>query len=128
MIILDLSCKRTRSVQATDVSLEFTRHKRSKLASVSGDQTVRLWNVGTGQVEQTLEGHSDPVSSVAFSADGSKLASASGDRFLLPRNCANGFSTRHRAQVRIAEGGLERGDCGMVTVFGNEQNEESARM
>lgn len=39
----------------------------SKLASASRDRTVRLWNVGTGQVEQTLEGHSDSVWSVAFS-------------------------------------------------------------
>ena len=37
----------------------------SKLASASGDQTMRLWNVGTGQVEQTLEGHSGEARSVA---------------------------------------------------------------
>jgi len=44
----------------------------SKLASASEDRTVRLWNVGTGQVEQTLEGHSGWVSSVASSFDNSK--------------------------------------------------------
>lgn len=52
----------------------------SKLASASIDQTVRIWDVGTGQVEQTLMGHSLWVRSVTFSPDGSKLASASSDR------------------------------------------------
>jgi len=40
---------------------------------------VQVWNVATGQVEQTLKGHSHWVESVAFSPDGSKLASGSGD-------------------------------------------------
>ncbi|OCL00122.1 uncharacterized protein K441DRAFT_652514 [Cenococcum geophilum 1.58] len=31
---------------------------RSTLASGSYNETVRVWNVATGQVEQTLEGHS----------------------------------------------------------------------
>jgi WD40 repeat protein len=31
-------------------------------------------------VEATLEGHSESVSSVCFSADGQKLASGSGDK------------------------------------------------
>jgi WD40 repeat protein len=44
----------------------------SKLASASHDRTVRLWNVGIGQVEQTLEGHSDLVWSVASSLNNSK--------------------------------------------------------
>ena len=46
----------------------------SRLASGSDDQTVRVWNIATGQVEQTLEGHSATVWSVAFSPDGSRLA------------------------------------------------------
>jgi WD40 repeat protein len=53
----------------------------STLASGGGDCTVRVWNVATGQVEQTLEGHSDLVRSVAFSPNGSEsysLYSANG--------------------------------------------------
>jgi hypothetical protein len=34
----------------------------SKLALESGDGTVRVWNIATGQVEQTLEGNSGPES------------------------------------------------------------------
>ena len=52
----------------------------SKLASASGDQTVRLWGVETGTTSlRTLEGHTLEVISVVFSPDGTKLASASHD-------------------------------------------------
>jgi WD40 repeat protein len=42
----------------------------SKLASGSGDRTVRVWDVATGQVERTLEGHSGSVRSVFSLASG----------------------------------------------------------
>ncbi|KAF6803547.1 hypothetical protein CPLU01_16110, partial [Colletotrichum plurivorum] len=42
--------------------------------------TVKLWDTATGQCQQTLEGHSHWVSSVAFSPDGRQLASGSDDR------------------------------------------------
>ncbi|WYZ35383.1 hypothetical protein EsH8_X_000030 [Colletotrichum jinshuiense] len=42
-------------------------------------RTVKLWDVVTGQCQQTLEGHSNWVNSVAFSPDGRQLASASDD-------------------------------------------------
>jgi WD40 repeat protein len=44
----------------------------SKLASASDDETLRLWNVGTRQVERTLEGHSSSVNSVASSLNNTK--------------------------------------------------------
>ena len=49
------------------------------LASVSWDQTVRLWNVKTERLLHTLRGHTAEVASVAFSPDGQTLASASWD-------------------------------------------------
>ncbi|KAK3305099.1 WD40-repeat-containing domain protein, partial [Chaetomium strumarium] len=51
----------------------------SRLASASGDNTVKIWDPATGQCVVTLEGHSGPVTSVAWSPDVSRLASASGD-------------------------------------------------
>ncbi|KAL2813604.1 hypothetical protein BJX63DRAFT_216969 [Aspergillus granulosus] len=50
------------------------------LASASGDQTIRLWDLTTGQCLQTLESHSDFVTSVVFRPDGKVLASASHDQ------------------------------------------------
>ena len=50
------------------------------LASGSGDQTVRLWEVSSGALKQTLQGHSSWVRSVAFSPDGRTLASGSDDQ------------------------------------------------
>jgi len=51
-----------------------------KLASGSYDNTVRLWDVETGQaIGLALEGHTDWVRTVVFSPDGKKLASGSHD-------------------------------------------------
>eukprot|EP01051_Picozoa_sp_SAG22_P009388 SAG22_NODE_779_length_7272_cov_146.237418_10_plen_154_part_00 len=50
------------------------------LASGSGDQMVKLWDVASGECLRTLEGHSGFVYSVAFDASGGTLASGSYDR------------------------------------------------
>src|SRR5207249_130020 len=59
-----------------------------RLATASGDQTVRIWDAKTGESLRTLQGtdvpaaggsahsHAAQVYSVAFSADGRRLASA----------------------------------------------------
>ena len=59
---------------------------------MTGVQTCALpiWNVATGQVERTLEGHSYGVWSVVFSPDGSKLASGSLDKIVRVWNVATG--------------------------------------
>ncbi|MEL6900155.1 MAG: caspase family protein [Cyanobacteria bacterium J06606_4] len=49
------------------------------LASVSTDQSVKLWDTASGEHKQTLTGHQDSVYSVSFSADGTMLASGSKD-------------------------------------------------
>lgn len=49
------------------------------LASGSDDNTVKLWEVNTGQVYLTMRGHSNSVISVAFSPDNQLLASGSID-------------------------------------------------
>jgi WD40 repeat protein len=61
-----------------------------QLASVSDDETVRLWDAATGAVLQTLEGHSDSVNAVAFSSDGKQLASASDDKIVRLWDAATG--------------------------------------
>ncbi|KAE8337915.1 hypothetical protein BDV24DRAFT_166771 [Aspergillus arachidicola] len=44
------------------------------------DKTVRIWNLATRHYVSTLEGHSDTVTTTAWSPDGSRLASASDDK------------------------------------------------
>ncbi|KAF5877798.1 putative beta transducin-like protein [Botrytis fragariae] len=62
------------------------------VASGSWDQTIRLWDVATGESLQTLEGHSLSVDSVAFSPDGKVLASGSGDQTIRLWDVATGES------------------------------------
>ncbi|MGH9883231.1 MAG: caspase family protein, partial [Pyrinomonadaceae bacterium] len=50
------------------------------LASGSFDKTIKLWEVATGRELRTLTGHSESVTSVAFSSDGKTLASGSFDK------------------------------------------------
>jgi len=50
------------------------------LASGSADQTIKLWNLRTGELLHTLTEHSCWVASVAISADGQTLASGSFDK------------------------------------------------
>ncbi len=52
----------------------------TRIASGSGDNTVRLWDADTGQpIGDPLTGHTDAVISVAFSPDGNRIASGSDD-------------------------------------------------
>lgn len=64
----------------------FPHETRVMAAEVSGDETllatggkdkkVRLWNVGTGKLHQTLSGHIGPIRALAFSPDGTLLVSS----------------------------------------------------
>jgi WD40 repeat protein len=47
-----------------------------RLASASGDQTVKLWDVANGHEIRTYEGHDDLVKYLAYSPDGQMIASA----------------------------------------------------
>ncbi|HOK23842.1 MAG TPA: hypothetical protein PKU67_07490, partial [Candidatus Hydrothermia bacterium] len=43
------------------------------------DKTIKLWEVSTGKLVWTIEGHKDEVHSVCFSPDGKYIALASND-------------------------------------------------
>eukprot|EP01052_Picozoa_sp_SAG31_P025190 SAG31_NODE_2195_length_6220_cov_9.014703_1_plen_439_part_10 len=64
------------------------------LASGSHDQTVKLWDVASGECLRTLEGHSDSVESVAFDASGGTLASGSHDQTVKLWDVASGECLR----------------------------------
>ena len=50
-----------------------------RIASASGDHTIKIWDAETGQEVLTLRGHTSSIWAVAFSPDGQRLASASLD-------------------------------------------------
>ena len=64
------------------------------LATASYDATIKLWDVDSGKCLHTLEGHTDPVYSVAFSPDGKYLASGSFDKHLHIWNVKDGSLMR----------------------------------
>jgi WD40 repeat protein len=49
------------------------------LISGSNDKTIKLWNLGTGDLIGTLSEHTNSVNVVAISSDGQRFASGSSD-------------------------------------------------
>lgn len=50
------------------------------VATVDGEYRVRVWKMETGELADTLEGHSDWVVAVVFAGDSGKLVTASHDK------------------------------------------------
>jgi WD40 repeat protein len=61
---------------------------RKTVASGYSDNTVRLWEVGSGKEVASLKAHTSAVTSVAFSPDGKTLASGSSDNTIILRLAA----------------------------------------
>ena len=62
-----------------------------QIVSGSNDQTIRVWNVATGeQCGEALRGHDSSVTSVAFSPDGKQIVSGSDDQTIRVWNVATG--------------------------------------
>ncbi|KAJ7789990.1 hypothetical protein B0H13DRAFT_2521561 [Mycena leptocephala] len=63
----------------------------TRIASGSGDNTIRVWEAATGQpVGEPLAGHTNGVTSVAFSPDGTRIASGSHDNTIRVWDAATG--------------------------------------
>jgi len=54
----------------------------AKIAAACADHTVKIWNISTRKVIQTLRGHDSEVFSVAFSPDRRHVVSAGADRWV----------------------------------------------
>jgi WD40 repeat protein len=55
-----------------------------QVVSRSGDKTVRVWDIRTGQLKQVLEGHRKGVISVAFLSNGKQVVLGSWDVTIRP--------------------------------------------
>ncbi len=53
------------------------------LASGGGDGAIRIWDVETGAVLKTLEGHTSAIVWVGYSPDGKTVASVGFDQTIL---------------------------------------------
>ncbi len=65
-----------------------------RVVSSSDDNTLKVWNLATGEEERTLIGHSDSVVAVAITFDGQRVVSGSDDNTLKVWNLATGEEER----------------------------------
>ena len=78
-----VASRATLSGHALEVSSISFNHDSTRLASGSGDKTIKIWDgnaTGTGATPlATLSGHTERVTSVDYNHDGTRLASGSDD-------------------------------------------------
>lgn len=65
------------------------RLDENRIVYASGDGTLKIWNLQTGKLEQTLQGHEGEVTSVAI-LDNERIVSASDDHSLIVWNWQTG--------------------------------------
>ena len=90
------------------------------------DRVTRIWDVGTGTTRSTLAGHGSGVRSVAFSPDGTLLATAGNDRAVQLWDPTTG-------QPRLALGGHTGGVRGVAfspdgSVLATASDDRTARL
>ncbi len=64
-----------------------------KVVSGSDDETIKIWNLETGELDKTLIGHSQEVRTIAISPDGQMIVSGSYDGTVRSWNIETGEET-----------------------------------
>ena len=75
-------CLRTLTGHTNRVTSVALTPDGRRAVSASGDETLRVWDVESGESLRTLSGHTDRVTSVALTPDGRRAVSASLDQTL----------------------------------------------
>lgn len=86
------------------------------LVSASADQTISLWDVGSGQCDKALQGHSDWVRAVTMSSNGQTLASGSDDETIKLWDVKTGSELKTLRANRFYEGMNITGVTGLTAV------------
>ena len=73
------ACIQTFEVYNIVSSVAFS-HDDTQIVSGSNDNTVKIWNTGSGACLKTLENYNDSVWSIAFSHDSAQVVSGSADK------------------------------------------------
>ena len=96
-------CLRTLEGHSARVSSIDVTSDGRRVVSASWDNTLRIWDIETGQCLRTLEGHSGRVNGVSVSPDGGRAISGSDDHTLRVWNLETGRCLRtlegHRGSV-----------------------------
>ena len=66
------------------------RPRRTALRIGRGDRKIRIWEISSGRTVLSLEGHTGEILGIAFSPDGSRLASCGVDRKIRVWDLASG--------------------------------------
>ena len=109
------SIRSTRSIRNTRSILSITFSLDGRwLASGSRDNTIQLWNMNTGTLHKSLNGHSSSVNSVVFSPNGQKLASV--DTYGIVRLWNLGTGTTQQAWAATSTSRLSFMDDSKIVV------------
>ncbi|KJU84114.1 repeat-containing protein [Candidatus Magnetobacterium bavaricum] len=93
-----------------------------KIVSGSKDNTLRIWDIATGNLLKTLEGHSSVVSSVAISADDKKIVSGSKDNTVKIWEMATGIMIKTLQEHSDDVTSVAISADGMKIVSGSDDN------
>lgn len=86
----DDTCLNTLFVNAMTEPLVAVSQDTAVIATIGNDKNIHLWNRKSGKCVQTLQGHTGPISSIAFSPWGQLLASGGMDQVVRLWDCTTG--------------------------------------